>query len=126
MLPGEISLPIETPLGYHIIKLRDKRKDEVLLNHILFKIGQSDDDKQRVKNFLDSLRLQIKSLDDFKKFVDRIKHPVYTLNIGLVGKYTQYRDSYKSIIEAFIHAGSINNTRVNVQLVNSEEINSEM
>ncbi|MBP7214163.1 MAG: CTP synthase [Candidatus Kapabacteria bacterium] len=64
-------------------------------------------------------------IDDFKKFVDRIKHPVYTLNIGLVGKYTQYRDSYKSIIEAFIHAGSINNTRVNVQLVNSEEINSE-
>jgi peptidyl-prolyl cis-trans isomerase SurA len=67
MLPGEISLPIETPLGYHIIQLRDKRKDEVLISHILFQIGQSDDDKKIVKDFLDSLRSQIKSLDDFKK-----------------------------------------------------------
>ncbi|MCE5305772.1 CTP synthase [bacterium] len=64
-------------------------------------------------------------IDDFKKFVDRIKKPANTLTIGLVGKYTQYRDSYKSIIEAFVHAGSINNTRVNVNLINSEEINDQ-
>ena len=64
-------------------------------------------------------------IDDFKKFVDRIKKPANTLTIGLVGKYTQYRDSYKSIIEAFVHAGSINNTRVNVNLINSEEIDDQ-
>jgi len=62
------------------------------------------------------------NLDEFKRFVDRIKRPIYEVNVGLVGKYTQYRDSYKSIIEAFVHAGSINNTRVNIEMVNSEEI----
>jgi len=62
------------------------------------------------------------NLDEFKKFVDRIKRPTYEVTIGLVGKYTQYRDSYKSIIEAFIHAGSINNSRVNIEMINSEEI----
>ncbi len=62
------------------------------------------------------------NLDEFKKFVDKIKRPANEVTVGLVGKYTQYRDSYKSIIEAFIHAGSINNTRVNIEMVNSEEI----
>jgi CTP synthase len=64
-------------------------------------------------------------LDDFKKFVDRIRKPQYEVTVGLVGKYTQYRDSYKSIIEAFIHAGSINNAKVNIEMVNSEDINKE-
>ncbi|HOV91525.1 MAG TPA: peptidylprolyl isomerase [Candidatus Kapabacteria bacterium] len=102
MLPGEISLPIETPLGYHIIKLRDKRKDEVLLNHILFKIGQSDDDKQRVKNFLDSLRLQIKSLDDFKKFAQKFSDDNDTRGFGgYIGNVPldQLPDLVKEVIE---------------------------
>ncbi|MGB9702153.1 MAG: CTP synthase [Candidatus Kapaibacteriota bacterium] len=64
-------------------------------------------------------------LDEFKRFVDKIKKPTNEVTVGLVGKYTQYRDSYKSIIEAFIHAGSINNTRVNIEMVNSEDLDSE-
>ena len=64
-------------------------------------------------------------LDEFKRFVDKIKKPANEVTVGLVGKYTQYRDSYKSIIEAFIHAGSINNTRVNIEMVNSEDLNNE-
>ena len=64
-------------------------------------------------------------LDTWKKFVKKIKAPKYEVNVGLVGKYTQYSDSYKSIIEAFIHAGSINNTRVNIKLRDSEKINDE-
>jgi peptidyl-prolyl cis-trans isomerase SurA len=82
MLPGEISLPIETPLGYHIIKLRDIRKDEVLISHILFKIGQSEDDKQKVKDFLDSLRTQIKSIDDFKTFAKKYSDDNDTRGFG--------------------------------------------
>lgn len=61
-------------------------------------------------------------LDTWKKFVDRIKSPKYEVTVGLVGKYTKYSDSYKSIIEAFIHAGSINNCKVKVELINSEEV----
>ncbi|MFP4527964.1 MAG: CTP synthase [Candidatus Kapaibacterium sp.] len=62
------------------------------------------------------------NLATWTKFVNRIRHPKYELKVGLVGKYTKYRDSYKSIIEAFVHAGSINNCAVNVELRNSEEI----
>lgn len=64
-------------------------------------------------------------LDTWTKFVKKIKSPKYEVKVGLVGKYTKYSDSYKSIIEAFIHAGSINNTRVNIELRDSEKINQE-
>jgi CTP synthase len=71
------------------------------------------------------LPLRKLEIDTWTKFVQKIKHPKHEVTVALVGKYTKYRDSYKSIIEAFIHAGSINNTRVNVELINSEEINEE-
>lgn len=73
---------------------------------------------------LNKLNLKVKpiKINTWNKFVNRIKNPKYQVNVGLVGKYTQYRDSYKSILEAFIHAGSINNTSVNVELIDSEQI----
>lgn len=64
-------------------------------------------------------------LDTWTKFVHRIKNPKHEVTIGLVGKYTKYTDSYKSIIESFAHAGSVNNTKVNVELKNSEKITEE-
>ena len=64
-------------------------------------------------------------LETWIKFVNRIKYPKHEVKIALIGKYTQYRDSYKSIIEAFIHAGSINNTRINLELVNSETLTED-
>ncbi|MFH1051810.1 MAG: CTP synthase [bacterium] len=60
--------------------------------------------------------------EQLTKFVQRIKNPKKEVHIALVGKYTKYRDSYKSILEAFIHAGSINNAKVNVELINSEAL----
>ncbi len=76
---------------------------------------------------LNKLKLKVKpiKINTWTKFVHRIKNPKYQVNVGLVGKYTQYRDSYKSILEAFIHAGSINNTHVNVELIDSEQITLE-
>lgn len=64
-------------------------------------------------------------IEELKKFVDRIRKPANVVDVALVGKYVQYRDSYKSIIEAFIHAGSINNSKVNIHLINSEELTAE-
>lgn len=61
----------------------------------------------------------------WSKFVSRIKSPKYEINIGLVGKYVSYKDSYKSISEAFIHAGAINNCRINVHWLDSELITTE-
>ncbi|MDA3844425.1 MAG: CTP synthase [Candidatus Kapabacteria bacterium] len=63
-----------------------------------------------------------KNNEIWRKFVDKIISPKHEVTVGLVGKYTKYRDSYKSIIESFIHAGSINDTKVNVKMINSEDI----
>lgn len=62
------------------------------------------------------------NMENWSKFVQRIKNPKHDVTIGLVGKYMQTQDSYKSIVEAFIHAGAINNTRVNIKWINSEEV----
>jgi CTP synthase len=76
---------------------------------------------------LKKLNLPINELeiDEWQKFVARIRNPKYEVKIGLIGKYTNYEDSYKSILEAFIHSDSINNTRVKMELINSEEITEE-
>ncbi len=64
-------------------------------------------------------------IDGWSKFVNKIKSPKYDVTVALVGKYTKYQDSYKSIVEAFIHAGSINNSKVRIVMVNSEELTEE-
>ena len=48
------------------------------------------------------------NLDTWREFVYKLKHPVYEVEIGLVGKYVELRDAYKSINESFIHAGAMN------------------
>jgi len=77
---------------------------------------------------LKKLNLPKKASPDLKNwntFLHRLKHPKHTVNVGLVGKYVELQDSYKSILEAFIHAGAANQTKVNVISVHSEYINSE-
>jgi CTP synthase len=64
-------------------------------------------------------------LDHWKEFLGRVKSPTEEVNIGLVGKYVSLPDSYKSINEAFVHAGAQNDCRVNVKWISSEEINPE-
>ncbi len=56
------------------------------------------------------------------EFVDKVKHPKRTVNIALVGKYTELPDTYKSIAESFIHAGPANEVKVKLQYINSEKI----
>jgi CTP synthase len=72
-----------------------------------------------------NLPLHLLKLDTWSKFVDRIKNPENEVKVALIGKYTQYRDSYKSILEAFSHAGSINNTKVCLELIDSETLNEK-
>jgi CTP synthase len=64
-------------------------------------------------------------LDNWKSFLERLKNPKHEVNIGLVGKYVELKDSYKSISEAFIHAGVSNETKVNVKWIHSEELTPE-
>jgi len=79
--------------------------------------------KRLTETILEKLDVKVKeiNLDTWNKFVKKIKKPRYEVKIALVGKYTKYEDSYKSITEAFIHAGSINNCRVELDMLNSED-----
>lgn len=64
-------------------------------------------------------------LDHWKEFLGRVKSPTEEVNIGLVGKYVSLPDSYKSINEAFVHAGAENDCKVNVKWISSEDVTPE-
>ena len=79
---------------------------------------------------LDKLNLSTRkqpNLKTWNKFLERHKNPTSSVEIGLVGKYVELHDSYKSITEAFIHAGAAatNKTKVNVRWIHSEELTPE-
>ncbi|TKD57501.1 CTP synthase [Flavobacterium sp. ASW18X] len=59
-------------------------------------------------------------LENWKGFLQRHKNPKNEVTIGLIGKYVELQDSYKSILEAFIHAGAANEVKVNVRFIHSE------
>jgi CTP synthase len=63
-------------------------------------------------------------LRNWNTFLRRLKNPKQTVNIGLIGKYVEMQDCYKSILEAFIHAGAANETKVNLISIHSEHIDS--
>jgi len=64
-------------------------------------------------------------LEQWKNFLGKLKNPVNEVNVGLVGKYVSLPDAYKSIAEAFVHAGAQNDCKVNVKWISSEEVTKE-
>lgn len=64
-------------------------------------------------------------LKTWKDFVQKLKNPKTTIDIALVGKYVELQDSYKSIMESFVHAGVVNNCKVKLHCIHSEKINQE-
>ena len=75
-------------------------------------------------------KLQIKKYYDpeltkWKQFLDKLKHPKVKITIGLIGKYVELQDAYKSILESFVHAGAMNECKVQVQYIHSEFITPE-
>lgn len=65
------------------------------------------------------------ALEHWREFLQNVKHPRNEVNIALVGKYVELPDAYKSINEAFIHAGAANECRVKVKYLHSELITPE-
>lgn len=61
-------------------------------------------------------------LTNWELFLKRLKNPKYEVTIGLVGKYVELKDAYKSINESIIHGGSATECKVNVKLIHSEHI----
>ncbi len=84
--------------------MQDEKLDEVVLNKLNILNSKSD-------------------LVDWKEFVRKLKNPKQNIKIGLIGKYVELQDSYKSILESFVHAGAINETKIDVVPLHSENIN---
>ena len=62
-------------------------------------------------------------LENWNKFLNRLDNPSQNISIGLIGKYVELQDAYKSISEAILHAGTSLNCKVNVKWIHAEEIN---
>ena len=89
------------------IKMLDEGLDKVVLKKL---------------NLNDSTKLNLKNWNSFLK---KLKNPKKTVSIGLIGKYIELKDSYKSITEAFIHAGTTHNCAVKVKWIHAESINTK-
>lgn len=88
-------------------KMREERLDEIVLR----KIGLSLKDEPQ--------------LSDWNDFLKKHKNPTSEIEIGLVGKYVELQDAYKSIVEALIHAGAVNLCKVKLRWIHSEKITTE-
>ena len=89
------------------IKMLDEGLDKVVLKKL---------------NLKDAAKLD---LDNWKSFLKKLKNPKKTVEIALIGKYIELKDSYKSITEAFIHAGTTHNCAVKVKWIHAENINAK-
>ena len=83
--------------------MQQEKLDEVVLNKLNLTNTKSD-------------------LKDWKDFVTKLKNPKQNIKIGLIGKYVELQDSYKSILESFVHAGAINEVKIDVIPIHSESI----
>ena len=75
------------------------------------------------KVVLETLKLPIPAhadLEQWKAFLAKYKNPKQTIHIGLIGKYVELQDSYKSILEAIIHAGAVSEIKIKVHSIHSE------
>jgi CTP synthase len=87
--------------------MMDEKLDEIVLK------------KLEVKNYHEP------ELGKWKLFLDKLKNPKLKVAIGLIGKYVELQDAYKSILESFVHAGAVNECKVQVQYIHSEFITEE-
>jgi CTP synthase len=84
--------------------------------------------EQLDKVILNKLKLparQEPDLENWKAFLGKLKNPVNEVRIGLIGKYVELHDAYKSIHESLIHAGVANECRVHLEWIHSEKIDEK-
>ncbi|MCP4460465.1 MAG: CTP synthase [Cytophagales bacterium] len=89
------------------VMMRKEKLDERVLSK--FKISHKKDPK----------------IEGWKNFLGKLKNPTEEVNIGLIGKYVELKDAYKSIAESFVHAGAENECRVNVKWLHSEDFSKD-
>ncbi len=86
-------------------------------------LNQEKFDEKVVKRL--SLESEVPDFSGWKKMVKALKEPEQATTIGVVGKYVDLKESYKSLIEAIIHGGIPAKTKVNISFINSDELNSK-
>lgn len=64
-------------------------------------------------------------LTEWREFLRKLKNPKHSIKVGLVGKYVELPDAYKSIAESFIHSGAMNECDIDVEYIHSEEITQD-
>jgi len=80
------------------------------------------------KVVMNKLKLPSKHEPDmqaWKDFLGKLKNPVREIKVGLIGKYIELKDAYKSIVESFIHAGVANECKVELVWIHSEKIDND-
>jgi CTP synthase len=85
--------------------MQDQKLDQVVLKQLGLPVGKNPEMKT------------------WRAFLEHIKFPESAVEIALVGKYIELKDSYKSILEAFNHAGASNSCKVNIRWIHAEEVN---
>jgi len=73
---------------------------------------------------IEKLKLDAKEpdLEKWIGFVEAVRNPSTEITIALVGKYVEHHDAYKSIVEAFVHAGAVNDCEVNIRWIQSDDL----
>ncbi|WP_298612330.1 CTP synthase [uncultured Odoribacter sp.] len=106
--PEAVIESIDVSTIYEVpIKMEEEKLDEIVLEKLDLPLNSEPD------------------LDSWKKFLYKLKNYRQEVQIGLVGKYVELHDAYKSIVEAFIHAGAVNDCKVNIHWIHSEALNEE-
>lgn len=100
------ALDADTIYGVPLEMMREKL-DEICLRKLKLPVGEEPD------------------LRRWKEFLNKLRYPKSKVTVGLIGKYVELQDAYKSILEALIHAGAVNETRVEVRNIHSEYLNPE-
>ncbi|MEF9986425.1 MAG: CTP synthase [Bacteroidales bacterium] len=105
--PNAVIESIDAKSIYEVpLTMMKEKLDEIVLQ----KLGMKD--------------LPAPNLKEWSAFLQKLFNPKHEINIALVGKYVELQDAYKSILESFIHAGAVNECKVNVHTVHSEFIDN--
>lgn len=106
--PKAVIQSIDVSTIYEVpIKMQEEKLDEIVLEKLGLPLNSEPD------------------LEAWNKFLYKLKNYSREVKIALVGKYVELHDAYKSIVEAFIHAGAVNDCKVSIKWIHSEELTED-
>ncbi|NDV47327.1 CTP synthase [Paludibacter sp. 221] len=108
--PSAVMQSIDVPTIYRVpLNMQQEKLDEVVLTKMGFDLDKT----------------QPAKMDKWIEFVEKLENAKEEVRIGLVGKYVQLPDAYKSIIESLIHASAYNNKKLKLELILSDKLTDE-